>query len=335
MTLNILHFGKHGNMEKYAPDSRWLSSQTLWDFPGDTPVSQLAESAGDADVLVADAVAAVSAELIAALPRLKLIHSEGVAFNAFDTAAAARAGIPVCNCQGCNATAVAEQTLLLMLGLLRQVRAGDTAFRTGRQIAVKEAHMAAGDIRELSDCTVGLIGFGDIGQAVAYCLKGFNADVAYYAPHRRPAETEAAVGAAYLPLDELLQRSDILSLHLPVTPQTTGMMDAEAFARIKPGALMINTARGEIVDTPALLAALASGRLGGAGLDCVAGEPVAADNPIFDAPADVLDKILFSPHIGGITPASFRRAYAMIFENLKRIEAGDPVVRCVNAAALK
>ena len=155
----------------------------------------------------------------------------------------------------------------------------------------------------------------------------FGARNVYYCPSgaKRGIET-----ASYLPLDELLAVSDIVSLHLPVTPETVNTANSEFFAKMKDGSYLVNTARGELVDSEALLSSIRSGKLAGAGLDCVAGEPVREDNVILQAEKEVEDKLIFSPHVGGITASSFKRGYKMLWENVARIEAGERPEHIVN-----
>ena len=171
--MKVLHIGKEGNMEKYSAADSFLRQLDQVDMPRGLSTEDYINAAGDVDFLVADAIMPVSKELILGLPRLKLIHSEGVAFNLIDLDAADDRGIYVCNCQGMNAGAVAEQTLLLMLGVLKDVTGGDRSVREGRQIKVKETYILSGSLKELKDCSVGLIGFGDIARATAALLKAF------------------------------------------------------------------------------------------------------------------------------------------------------------------
>lgn len=154
--MKIFHIGKKGNIQRYTEPSEKLEEYELIDIPSDTPASELLARGRDAEVIIIDAVTPLSAELIGAMPDLKLIQSEGVAFNAIDIKAAAERGIFVCNGRGMNASAVAEQTLLLMLGVLKDAVNNDQAVRTGRQIQVKEGYMARGDLMELGDCTIWL-----------------------------------------------------------------------------------------------------------------------------------------------------------------------------------
>ena len=321
--MKVLHIGKKGNMEKYsAPDSFLARLETADAYMG-LAADEYIALAGDADFIVADAVGEVSGQLIERMPNLKLIHSEGVAFNRIDIETARRRHVFVCNSRGMNATAVAEQTILLMLGMLRNVAGNDRAVREGRQIAVKERYMADGDLRELADCAVGLVGFGDIAQATARLLRAHGVEtICYYRRSPLSAPDEAALGVSYRPLAALLAESDIVSLHLPVSPETAGMADASFFGAMRNGAYFVNTSRGELVDDDALIAALQSGRLAMAGLDTLNHEPVQPEHPLLRLPPETAARLLFSPHIGGITASSFRRSYAMIWEDIRAAAEG-------------
>ncbi|MCD7885605.1 MAG: NAD(P)-binding domain-containing protein [Lachnospiraceae bacterium] len=292
-------------------------------------VRKLLTEARDAEFLAADAIAQVSESLIAQLPSLKIIHSEGVAYNGIDCGAAAKRNIYVCNNRGINADAVAEQTILLMLGLLRGVTAGDAAVRAGKQIQRKEYMMVNG-IRELGECRVGLIGFGDIAKATARRLTAFGCEVCYHASHRKAPDLEAEYGVTWLETEELLKTCDIISLHIPVTPETTGMVNEEFLKKMRRGAFLINTSRGEIVENAALCKALTEGQIAGAGLDTVAPEPVAADHPLLHLPAEAEGRLLFSPHIGGVTTGVFRKAHRSIWTAFEQASRGERPVNVVN-----
>ena len=327
--LTIAILGDEAAYRRLLPDNPWLGSERCVFLGRDASIEDVLASAPDADVILSDVVAPVPAALIEGLPRLRLINSEGVGFDRIDCAAAADRGV-VCNNQGMNAGAVAEQTVLLMLGLLRSVISGDAAVRDGRQMEAKMAGMRRG-ITDLADCTVGLVGLGCIGQAVASRLRAFGTRVVYGGGHgRKDAALEAELGVTYLPLDELLATCDFVSLHCAVTPETTGMVDAAFLAKMRPGAYLVNTARGELVDNEALAAALTAGRLAGAGLDTVAPEPVTADNPLVNLPAEVAERVLFSPHVGGITTGSLRRGQIHMWENVGRIKRGERPTCVVN-----
>jgi len=329
--MKVLHIGKRGNMERFSAKDSLLYKTNRVDVNNGTPIDMILELGGDADFLIVDAITPVSSELITAMPNLKLIHSEGVAYNAIDLQAAAEKGIFVCNCKGMNAFAVAEQTLLLMVGMLRNVVNNDQAVREGSQIAAKGSYMAAGNLRELADCTIGLIGFGDIARATAGLLRAYGVvDILVYKPTPLSAEEEALCGVKWCELEQLLAESDIVSLHLPVNTNTKGLVNKAFLRSMKNGAMLVNTARGELVDDTALIDALSSGKLLMAGLDTLSNEPVQASHLLLNTSADVAEKLLFSPHIGGITASSFRRGYAMIWDDIQSVMDGNKPQRIVN-----
>lgn len=253
-----------------------------------------------------------TAAMIAAAPRLKLIQKIGVGVNTIDLEAAKQRGIPVCNLPGTNARAVAELALGLMLAVLRRIPAFDRALRAGTWT---DAALQDG-IGELGGRVVGLIGFGAIPGILTPMLSAMGCTILYFARNR-----VADAIAEYRPLDRLLTEADIVSLHLPLTPATGRIIDAEALARMKPGAILINTARGGLVDQPALIRALQSGRLAGAGLDVFDPEPVAPNNALLALP-----NVVTTPHIGWLTTGTFDRSFALAAENCSRIAGGAPLL---------
>ena len=328
--MKILHIGKKGNMERFSAEDSYLYQLETVDMYMSS-VDEYLAAGGDADFIVADAIAEIPGELIRKMPNLKLIHSEGVAFNLIDTAAAKECGVYVCNNQGMNASAVAEQALLLMLGMLRDVCGGDRAVREGRQITTKEQYMLNGNLKELADCSVGLVGFGDIAKETARLLKAFGVKEIYYCKRTQlGAKEETDYGVTYLPLQELLANSDIVSLHLPLNAETEGMADQAFFDAMKDGSYFVNTARGGLVDDRALADALASGKIAMAGLDTINDEPVRPEHLLLQLPENIQNKILFSPHIAGITLSSFRRGYAMIWEDIQAVAEGRRPKQIVN-----
>ena len=329
--LKMLHMGRGESLSLYTPHTEFTDAVTKVTLPLGLPVADYVKALPDADIIVVDAMGKVPGELIQALPDLKLIHSNGAGFNFIDIKAAAERGIPVCNCAGMNGEAVAEQTLLLMLGVLRDVANNDRAVREGRQIQVKEAYMSAGSLHSLSEYKVGLIGLGHIGMCTAKLLKAFHVQTFYTQRRRKDVAAEQEYGVTWLPTqDELLGSCDIVSIHVPVTPQTERMCNEAFFSRMKPGSYFINTSRGELVDDEALIAALQSGRLRMAGLDTLDMEPVRKDHRLLNLPEEIASKILFSPHIGGITAGSFRKGYEMIWDNVQRLAEGQLLDHVVN-----
>ena len=310
------------NFETYAPPvpKDW----TLIHMGNGTPdIEKVIATA--ADVLVVDAIMKIGPDILSNMPDLKMVHSQGVAYNGIDLKAAADAGVYVCNNAGVNAQAVAEQAILLILALLRNFRTYEDMTYTGRQMQAKTACFKNG-LPELGSMRVGIVGLGAIGTATAERLKAFGCELSYFSRTKKPD-----CGIAYLPLDELYAMSDIVSLHVPVTPETENMIGDKALAKFKPGAMLINTARGELVDHEAVLRALSSGQLGSFGADTLAPEPVLEDNPFLKALPDALrGRVALSPHVAGITAGCFMRAYENVLNNIEAISRGERPVCVVN-----
>ena len=270
----LLVIGNKERIKKYTPDASLYRMYDIVSVSTEATDEKILATGKDAEFIIVDAVGKVSADVICQMPNLKAIHSEGVGFQGVDLKAAAERNICVCNCKGMNASAVAEQTILLMLGLLRDVAGGNTSVRNGTQIQTKESFMLAGNLKELGECTVGLIGLGEIARATAKLLHAFGAKVLYYKRTPAPEELEKELHVSYVSLETLLADSDIVSLHLPVTETTEYMVDKEFFKKMKPSAYLVNTSRGELVDNEALIWALENDIITGAGLDTIDGEPI-------------------------------------------------------------
>lgn len=285
---------------------------------------KIIREASDTDFIMADAMGKISENLIKFLPNLKLIQSEGVGYQGIDIKAAEKYGVTVCNNKGINDTAVAETAVMLILSCLKNSTAGSIAVYEGRQIETKKASF--GVVRELSQCTVGLIGFGDIAKATAKLLSVFSPRILYSNRTRYP-ELEQKYGVEYVSRRELLEQSDFVSLHVAVSNDTRFMADREFFAQMKTGAYLINTSRGELVDNEALLQALLTSKIAGAGLDVIYPEPVAADNIILDE--RIKDKLVLLPHIAGITNLTVKKIYRNGYINITKLIKGEKPLNIV------
>lgn len=327
--MKVLIAGGKERYQKLFPDFAKDLPVELVFCARDASPEEMAAACPDAGALLVDAITPVSAQAMDLLPQVKLIHSEGVAYSAIDTAAAKERGIYVCNNAGCNAAPVAELAIMLMLMLTRLALSAHRAVREGRQIQFKENIMQEGGL-ELGELSVGLVGFGDIGQAAARRLKPLGCPLYYYAPHRRPEALEEELGAGYLPLEELAARCDVVMLACSVNESTKGMVNRDFLARMKSGAFLINTSRGELIDNLALREALLEGKIAGAGLDTIAPEPTPADHPLVDLPEHIRDRVICTAHLGGITEGSFRRAHTNIWNNVRLILEGKRPVHVVN-----
>ena len=268
---------------------------------------------GQADFVLV-ATHPLPAGLIAEAPHLRLIQHQGVGYERTDVAAARAAGIPVALCPEGTTVGVAEHTILLILAVYRQLLRADASVRAGQWL---QFGLRAGSY-ELAGKRVGLAGFGRIGRAVARRARAFEAEVSYSDPVRATAAEEGALGASYLPFEELLESSDIVSLHLPATAQTRHIMDAAAIARMPRGSILINTARGSLVDQAALVAALRSGHLGGAGLDVFEEEPPRPGDPLLSLP-----NVVLTPHVAAGTRDALIAKMDAAFANMVRLTCGE------------
>jgi phosphoglycerate dehydrogenase-like enzyme len=255
-----------------------------------------------------------TAAVIAGAPKLRLIQKIGVGVNTINLAAARARGIPVCNLPGTNAPAVAEMALLLMLAVLRRLLQLDAGLRQGVWASTPQAQDSFG---ELGGKIIGLVGNGAVPRALAPVLRAMGCSVIH-------TRSSPSTDPDWRPLPALLAQADIVSLHVPQTEATAGMMDAAAFARMKRGAILINTARGGLVDEASLLAALQSGHLAGAGLDVFATEPAQVDHPIFALP-----NVVVTPHVAWLTAGTFDRSLAIAAENCRRLSDGADLLHRV------
>jgi phosphoglycerate dehydrogenase-like enzyme len=282
----------------------------------------------DADFIFADAIREVSANLINHMPKLKLIHSEGVGYNKIDCQAAHKKKIYVCNNTAANSAAVAEQAILLMLALQRRLLEGDNLVRSGQQIQAKGSFILDG-IPELGSAHVGLVGMGAIAIETAKRLKAFGSKISYFNRSKKP-ELESTLGMSYVSLEALCRSCDIISLHLPVTADTNGIINQKLFSLMKPEALLINTARGELVVQEDLAAALENKVIAGAGLDTLYPEPVTPDNPLLNLSDSCHYKLLFTPHTAGTTIQAFAKMHRTVWTNFLAVANNEHPVNCVN-----
>jgi phosphoglycerate dehydrogenase-like enzyme len=270
----------------------------------------------DAEVLL-HVLKPVTASVIAAAPKLRFIQKLGVGVNTIDLDAAQAHGVAVANMPGTNSAAVAEMALALMFGVLRRTVYFDALTREG--LGWRPDPGVLDQTGEIGGRCVGLIGFGASARHMAPVLAALGAKVIYTARSEKPDAP-----FPFRPFQALLEEADIISMHAPLTPETRGLIGEEALARMKTGAVLINVARGELVDESALAKAITSGRLRGAGLDVFSAEPAVADNPLFALP-----QVLVSPHVAWLTPETLARSLTVARENCRRLETGEPLVHRV------
>ena len=257
----------------------------------------------------------VPTAVVEAADRVQLIQMLSAGYDKMDTPLALTRGIPVAVNGGANAPSVAEHTILLILALYRHlvdkaliVRSGSWEIATA---APKPSH-------ELTGKTVGLLGAGFIGRAVAARLRGFETNIIYFDVRRLPAEIEQEFGLTYVAFEELIRQADVISLHLPLLPDTRNIIGEVELAAMKPEAILVNTARGELIDEEALARALKKERILGAALDVTVVEPPRPDHPL-----RTLSNCLLTPHSAGLTQENFPRRLRNAFSNVSRVLSGE------------
>lgn len=248
--------------------------------------------------------------------KLKLIQRWGVGYDGVDIEHAGKLGIAVAITGGVNANAVSELVIGLILALYRHLIPLHNALVSG--IWSQKDYLD--ETFEIKGKTVGLLGCGNIGRLVAEKVQAFGANVVYYDPCRLPPEKEHELTLQYLEVDELLSQSDIVSLHMPATPETKGLVNESFLEKMKHSAVLINTARGSIVNELDLYNALKQHQIFGAGLDTFAQEPTSPDNPLLQ-----LDNVVTTPHIGGNTADTRDAMVNRVVENILRIDKGEPL----------
>jgi D-3-phosphoglycerate dehydrogenase len=274
----------------------------------------------EADALLVRSATTVDAEVLAAAPKLKIVARAGVGLDNVDVDAATERGVLVVNAPTSNIHSAAEHALALLLAAARQITAADASLRA------HEWKRSSFSGTEIFGKTVGVVGLGRIGQLVAQRLTAFGAHVVAYDPYVSPARA-AQLGIELLSLDELLGRADFISVHLPKTPETAGLIDKEALAKTKPGVIIVNAARGGLVDEAALAEAITSGHVRAAGIDVFSSEPC-TDSPLFDLP-----QVVVTPHLGASTAEAQDRAGTDVAASVKLALAGEFVPDAVNVGA--
>lgn len=262
----------------------------------------------------------VDGELLdAAGPRLKVVSNHAVGYDNIDIPAATARRIPVGNTPGILTDATADCAFALLMTAGRRIVEGDRYVRAGHWKTWGPSLLLGSDF---AGATLGLVGFGRIGRAVARRARGFDMRVIYYDPQAAP---EPGLEAEAVDLDTLLRESDFISLHTPLTPETRYMINAAAFARMKPNAVLVNTSRGPVVDPQALYDALKSGRIFAAGLDVTDPEPIAMDSPLL-----TLENCVIIPHIASASRTTREKMAVMAAENLIAGLKGERLPNCVN-----
>ena len=265
----------------------------------------------DADALI---TSDVTLDVLRACPNVKLIQTLSAGYDRLPLESILEMGIPVANNGGANAISVSEQTIALMIGINRNLMAQWDSTTRRREW---RSDLYQTDLSEVTDKTVGIVGLGRIGRQVAKRLTGFDTRTIYYDIEEIPGDVREAVKAEPVSFDELLETSDIVSMHVPLTRRTRGMMSDREFGMMKSTAFLINLCRGPVVDEAALYRALTEGQIAGAGLDVLEVEPTPADNPLFD-----LDNVIITPHMAGQSQETALRAAKFAIGNILQVLNG-------------
>lgn len=301
----------------------------VWEMSGDP--ARLARALADADFLITENEIPITRDVLAQARRLRLIQIAGRRCVAVDLAAAREAGVPVAIAPMRTSHGVAEHTVALMFALAKQLLRGDRAVRRGKipegqqptpVVPGRASYNWLGfeGLRLLNGATLSILGLGDIGLTVAELARGLGMRVCYWQRHRLPVAEEDRLGVTYATLDDALRQADWLSVHVLFTEATTGLIGRRELALLRPSAFLINTARGPIVDEAALLDALQSGRIAGAGLDVYWLEPSPPDHPLY-----ALDNVVLTAHYAGGGWEATLGEVANLFGRLKHVwEGGQP-----------
>ena len=281
---------------------------------------ELLRLAAEAEVIIA-ATTRIDGEVLEAAPRLRHVQHQGVGYDNIDVRACAARGVSVALTPEGTTTGVAEHTFLLLLALYKRLREAEGQLRAGRW-PVWELRSTS---FELAGKTLGLLGFGRIGRAVAARANAFEARVLYYDPLRAEEATERALGVGYRSLDDLLGEADVVSLHLPLSAETRHVIGERELGLMRPSAILLNTARGPLVDEAALVRVLRERRIAGAGLDVFDQEPVDAANPLLR-----LENVVVTPHISAGTIDAFRTKMRAVAANVARVAGGEALLNAVS-----
>ncbi len=309
-----------------APADLAAAGHTVEIWPGELPPppADLAAALTRSDAVMAMVVDTITPAMLDAAPRLRIVANMAAGYDNIDPDAAADRGVWVTNTPGVLAETTAEFTFALILAAARRVVEADRDTRAGGWRTWSPTAFLG---RDLFGATLGIIGLGEIGEAVARRARGFHMRLLYTSRTRKPA-LEADLGLAYRPLQALLAEADIVTIHTPLTPATRGLIGPAALAAMKPGAILVNTARGPIVDQDALVEALRSGHLAAAALDVTSPEPLPPDHPLYAFP-----NVIITPHIASASLATRSRMAAIAAANILAVLAGSEPPNPVNRPA--
>lgn len=286
----------------------------VWPDADPPPYETLIAEGRRSDAVLTTISDRIDSSFLDAAPSVRAISQLAVGYDNIDVEAATSRGVLICNTPGVLTDATADLAFALMLAHARRLFAGDRALRAGEWGQWSPVFMLS---RDLHGKTLGIVGLGAIGQAIAERARGFKMPLRYWSRSRKP-EVEAELGIEWRSLPDLLRESDYISISLALSPETRGLIGAEQIALMKPDAVLVNTARGPIVDQDALYEALREGRIGGAALDVFAEEPLPTDHPLLG-----LDNVVVSPHVGSATVETRTRMTDLAVDNLLAFFRGE------------
>jgi len=315
----ILYFDKVFDALKQLLEEHKPEGFELW-YWDELSLQERQDKLASADYLLV-ATKELDASLLSQAAKARLVQKTGIGVYNIDLSAASRLRLPVCNTPGGNANGVAELTILLTLALYRKLPLVNQATKSGQWLMWEVRPYSF----EMAGKTHGLIGFGTIGKATAKRSKAFGTQIIYYDKYRASQQDEQQLGATWLPLEEVLRRADIVSLHIPLLPETRGLIGLKELRLMKPTAVLINVSRGGIVREDDLYHALKDGIIAGAGIDVWESEPIRPDNPLL-----TLENVIATPHLGAGTRDTLHNVLHMAFQNIKRVEEGSPPQFVVN-----
>ena len=297
-------------LERLARDA----DVTVWPDIDPPPPDALLEHAQRSDALLTTISDRIDGAFLDAAPSVRVVSQLAVGYDNIDIAAATERGVLVCNTPGVLTDATADLAFALMLAHARRLFAGDRALRGGEWGEWSPVFMLSNDLHSK---TLGIVGLGAIGRAVAERARGFKMPLLYWSRSRKP-EAEAELGAQWRELDDLMREADYVSVHLALSEESRGLIDARRIGLMKPGAVIVNTARGPIIDQEALYGALIAKRIGGAALDVFAEEPLDPAHPLL-----ALESVVVSPHVGSATVETRTRMTDLAVDNLLAFFRGE------------
>jgi phosphoglycerate dehydrogenase-like enzyme len=295
-----------------------------------TDEETLAEACVDADAILGS-FTMITERVIDRANRLKLIQMPMAGYDSADIEAAARRGIPVATSAGANATTVSEYVMFVAMMFYRRIVEGDEAVKTGKYAETRAGLNSR--MYEMRGKTMGIVGLGRIGRNVAKRARAFDMRVLYYDIVRPTPDEEKQMGVQFAPFEEILSSSDIVTIHVPLTSETRGMIGADQLRMLKPTAVFVNAARGPIVDELALIDAVEKGQFIGAAVDVYSVEPLPADHPYHSMSEAGKNRIMLTPHIAGGSKESHLRMSQMALDNLARVARGEKPIDVVNGIA--